>query len=363
MIDRPAGPILNGGDLVAGAPSFLIVRLSAVGDCIQTMPLAVALRERFPRAHITWVVEKIAAPLVEALPAVDRTIIVPKRYAFSLPTLTHLRTELRERRFDVALDPQGLTKSGFIGWLSGAARRIGFRRPAAREINPWMQTELVFSRAVHRVNRYLELLDPLGIEPPAVGFGLQIPASAEGKAHELAARPELQGGYAVLNPGAGWDSKRWPVERFAQTARHLAAWGVPSVVTWGGRRENLWAEQIVAAAGPAAILAPPTSLLELAAVLRAGRLFVGSDTGPLHLAAAMGTPCIGLFGASEGTACGPFGGGHIVLQAALDNSMTRKRPGSDNWAMRRISVEMVMQACDEMLRRPAIRRMPSERAA
>ncbi len=346
-----------------GPRRILIVRLSAVGDCVQTIPLACALREKFPQAHLTWVVEPIAAPLVQAVEAVDRVLVVPKHFAFSLKAVAWLRRELAAQKLDLALDPQGLSKSAFVGWLSGTPRRIGFSRPAGREISPWLQTERVRSRSVHMVDRYLELLRPLGINAPAARFGIKLPPGADVKAVELAARPEMRNGYAILNPGAGWDSKLWPLERFAQVAKNLAALGLPSVVIWGGRREHAWAEAIVARAGCAAIMAPSTSLLELAAVLRQARFVVSGDTGPLHLAAAMGTPCIGLFGASSGEACGPYGSGHIVLQAAWDRSRARKRAGADNWAMRRISVEMVTMACDTLLRQIPTCERPSGYAA
>jgi heptosyltransferase I len=337
-----------------GQPRIVIVRLSAVGDCVQTMPLACALRDWLPRAYIAWVVEKAAAPLVETVDAVDRVIVVPKKFAWSLAAMQQIRSELAAEQFDLVLDPQGLTKSGLVGWLAGVPRRIGFARPAGREIGPWLQTELVASRQRHMVDRYLELLGPIGATRPRVRFGIQIPEPAQGVVRLLAAQPELHGGYAVLNPGAGWDSKRWPVERYSLVAQHLARRGVRSVVTWGGRRERAWAESIVSQAAGCALLAPPTSLLELCAVLRNARLFVGSDTGPLHIAAALETPCVAMFGSSLASACGPYGSGHIALQAAYDNTRTRKQPGADNWAMRLIAVEQVCQACDEILVRPAV---------
>jgi len=338
---------VSGG--TSAGPRVLIVRLSAVGDCLQTMPLACAVRDHWPQAHITWVVEKGAAPLVEACDAIDRVIVLPKRFATSPKTLVWLRRELRRECFDLALDPQGLTKSGIVAWLSGAARRIGFARPAAREINPWLQTELVASRNAHRVQRYLELLGPLGIKRPSVRFGLSVPSAPEEKASALANRLELQRGFVVLNPGAGWDSKRWPIERYADVARHLSSHGIASLVTWGGEQEREWAESIVAQSHGAAMLAPPTSLLELAAILRRARLFVGSDTGPLHLAAAVGTRCVALFGASSAAACGPYGEGNTCLQETFDESPARKRANADNWAMRQISAEAVCTACERAL--------------
>jgi lipopolysaccharide heptosyltransferase I len=332
-----------------GSARVLIVRLSAIGDCVQTMPLACAVREHWPDAHITWVVEKASAPLVEACEAVDRVIVLPKRFATSWRLLVKLRSVLANSNFDFAFDPQGLTKSGLVSWLSPAKRRIGFARPASREFNPWLQTELVASVAEHRVHRYLELLRPAGIEHSSVRFGIVLPAAVRVTAEQLVERFAFRDGYAVLNPGAGWDSKLWPLDRFADVARHLFSRGVPSVVVWAGEKERAWAVRIAAESRGAAFMAPPTSLLELAAVLQNSRLFVGSDTGPMHLAAAMGVRCVALFGASSGSACGPYGPGHIVLQAALDETAGRKRPGADNWAMREITNRMVCDGCDVVL--------------
>jgi ADP-heptose:LPS heptosyltransferase len=132
-------------------------------------------------------------------------------------------------------------------------------------------------------------------------------------------------------------------------ARHAAFHGIKCVVTWGGDKECAWAEAITSQSDGAAVLAPATSLLELAALLKRATLFVGSDTGPLHLAAAVGTPCVALFGASSAAACGPYGAGHICLQEAMDTSPGRKRHEADNWAMRRITVEAVVAACERLL--------------
>jgi lipopolysaccharide heptosyltransferase I len=332
-----------------GSPRVLIVRLSAIGDCVQTMPLAGAVRARWPEAQITWVVEKVSAPLVAACDAVDRIVVVPKGFSTSTKLLRQLRSVLSATGFDFALDPQGLTKSGLVGWLSGAKRRIGFARPAGRELNPWLQSELVTSQATPRVERYLELLRPLGIERPRVEFGLTLPAAAVATAANIVAQNRLTQRFAVLNPGAGWDSKRWPAERYAEVAAHLSSRGVSSLVVWAGPQENSWAQEIASRSQRAAVLAPSTSLLELAALVGRASLFVGSDTGPLHLAAAVNTPCVALFGASSGVACGPFGGQHKVLQVALDESPGRKRPGADNWAMRTIGVPAVCAACDAIV--------------
>jgi lipopolysaccharide heptosyltransferase I len=332
----------------------LITRLSAIGDCVQTLPMAVALREQYPQAYLAWAVEAAAAPLVLACSAVDRVIVVPKRMLASPAAAWRVRQELQPLRFDLAIDPQGLSKSSAVGWLSGARRRIGFARPQGREISPWLSTERVAPRAAHMVERYLELLAPLGVETITPRFGLSIDPAAERSIESYLSRPELAHGFAVLNPGAGWDSKRWPLERFAAVARHLGErHGLVSIIAWGGKREAVDSEDVVRQAGGQAQLAPATTLLELAALVRRARLVVAADTGPLHLSAALGTPCVGLFGSTRREACGPYGPLHIALQAAFDGSPGRKLLGADNWAMRRITVPMVADACDAILFRTA----------
>jgi lipopolysaccharide heptosyltransferase I len=334
-----------------GSPRVLLVRLSAVGDCVQTMPLACAVKQHWPDAHLTWAVEKGAAPLVAACDAVDSIITLPKGFAKSPRLLLRLRRDLLERKFHFSLDPQGLLKSGLVAWLSGAKRRIGFTRPTAREINPWFQTERVASHARHRIPQYLELLRPLAADHSQVRFGMKIPHSAYGRLADFLNQSSLHAGYIVLNPGAGWDSKRWPLDRYAELARQLQTHRMPCVIAWGGEQEHAWAKAIVDQSRGAALLAPPTSLLELAALLQHARLFVGSDTGPLHIAAALNTPCVALFGASSAAICGPNGHSHISLQKAFDESSGRRRRGADNWAMRQITVEAAASACACLLSR------------
>ncbi len=335
----------------AASPRFLLVRLSAVGDCLQTMPLACAVKQHWPDAHLTWVVEKGAAPLVSACDAVDSVITLPKGFAKSPRVLLRLRRALGEQPFHFSLDPQGLLKSGLVAWLSSAKRRIGFARPIARELNPWFQTERVCSQARHRIPQYLDLLRPLAVDHSQVRFGLKIPHAAQSAVADFINQSPLRAGYIVLNSGAGWDSKRWPLDRYGALARELQTHRMPCVVAWGGEQEHAWAKTIVEQSHGTAILAPPTSLLELAALLQRARLFIGSDTGPLHLAAALGTPCVALFGASSAVACGPYGHNHISLQKAFDESAGRRRHGADNWAMRQITVETVVSASACLLQR------------
>jgi lipopolysaccharide heptosyltransferase I len=342
----------------------LITRLSAVGDCIHTMPLAAAIRARYPRAMIAWCVEGGAASLVKAHPAVNRMVVLKKGWLQSPVAVAQARQALRALRCDVVIDPQSLSKSAIAGWLSGARTRIGFAPPQGREVAPWLHTVRIDRTSTHVVDSYLELLQPLDIVKPAAKFGIRVDDESLSSVDKFVFHASLKSGYAVINPGAGWDSKVWPNERYASVAKHLGhSAGLKSVVVWAGDRERRWAEEIVAGSGGHAVLAPKTSLLELAGLVKSAKFFVGSDTGPLHLAASFGTPCIALFGSTKGEESGPYGEGHITLQKQYHDGSCTQRRGADNSAMCAIEVADVCDACDEMLDRVQHQQPPTRCAA
>jgi len=335
-------------------PRILICRLSAVGDCILTTPLLSALREQFPQAFLAWVVEPAAAPLLESHQALDELIVVDKRWLKSWRKIRQVRRQLREFEFDVAIDPQSLSKSALLAWLSGAKQRIGFQTPRGRELSLWLNNHFVKQSARHLVDCQLELLHPLGIESPNVQFNLPPNAAAHLTTTAFLQSSHLTGGYVVMNPGAGWDSRLWPADRYGRVARELGQrHQLPTLVVWAGDREHAWGEQILSHSGGHAILAPATSLVELAELLRTARLFVGSDTGPLHLAGAVGTPCVGLHGTTRYQESGAYGTSHISIQDHYQAGTSRTRRRASNDAMRAIQVEPVVQACEELLDRTA----------
>jgi len=259
---------------------------------------------------------------------------------------------LRRLRFDVAIDVQGLTKSAVAAWLSGAKQRIGFGDEKGRELSPWLNNELVDTSARHIIDCNLQLLLPLGIDRPKVRFEIPERARDGGRAEEMIEAAGQSHGFAIVNPGAGWPSKLWPPERYAAVARHLAEnQGLPSLVVWAGPQEQEWARRIAADSEGAAKLAPSTSLLELAALARRARLFVGSDTGPLHLAAAVGTPSVGLFGPMPAERNGPYGPQHEAVQEGVFEGTNRQRRTAPPTLMEAIGVERVCKACDRVLRR------------
>jgi heptosyltransferase-1 len=332
-------------------PRILIVRLSAIGDCIHGLPVLCALRDALPSAHLSWVVEGRTADLLRCHPALDAVVQLRRRWLKSPFAIWQARRQLRALRPDVAIDLQGLTKSAIAAWLSGAPTRVGFGGRDGRELASWLNNTLVEPLMTHVIDRNLELLSPLGIIPDDVRFGL--PPFGDNVAIGRFVRDRgLDTGFALLNVGAGWPSKRWPADRFAQVARYLGErYHVRSVVAWAGDEERRCADQIIVGAGGFAHMAPPTTLLELAALCQRAKVFIGCDTGPLHLAAAIGTPSIGLYGATSARRNGPYGQQHIALQKMLLKGGSRDRRNANDAAMRAIGVEDVCAACDDFLGR------------
>ena len=331
-------------------PRFLITRLSAIGDCILTMPVAAALRRAYPGSLIAWVVQGAGAQLLVDHSDVDQVIKVPRGWLKSPPAIWKLRQQLRQYNFDYVIDPQSLTKSSAAGWLSGAPKRIGFSEPQGRELAPLLNNHHVHMKPAHVVDAYLQLLKPLGIRHPRVSF--HVPRSAEATAIIDAFLENIQAGprFVVINPGAGWDSKLWPARRYGLLANQLGQQhGIQSIVAWAGERERTWTDEIVDHAGGHAIAAPDTTLPQLAALLRRASLFVGSDTGPLHLAAAVGTTCVSMYGPTRPADCGPYGSQHIALQSYYQGGTARERRRGSNDAMQAISVEQVSEACGKVL--------------
>ncbi len=336
-------------------PRVLIARMSAIGDTILTTPVVCRLRDRFPGAYIVWAVEQKSARFIQGHPAIDETIVLPRGWFVSPKSVHALRRRLKPMRFDVAIDCQSITKSALACWLSGAPLRIGCSGQYGCELSPWLNNRLVEPRRPHLTDRTLELLAPLGMEAAAkpyepVRWDLPRTPGAE----QSVAKWAPTEAFAVINCGATWDSKLWEMERFGAIAQRLGQRrGLPSIVVWGGQHERAWAETIVATSGGWATLAPPTTLPELAALLRQSRLLLSSDTGPMHLAVAVGTPTVGLFGATHPDACGPYGLPHEAVLKRFHDGGRRDRRNADNSAMREITVDDAWAACQRVLDRTA----------
>lgn len=292
---------------------LLLVRLSAIGDIVHTLPAAAALTAA--GHEVVWAVHPPGRPLVEGNPAVSTCVGIPARTPFLPGAIAQAVADLRAARVGTALDLQGLWKSGFWARASGARRRIGFAGPARREpLSSLLLTErhALPAGIQHVIDKNLALLGALGLD--AVGRrDFPLPPFEREAARidrELAAlgveRPVL------FHPGGGWTSKLWPAEAFGELASRLARRRIPALVTWGPGEAAL-AERVVAASGGTAMASFPASLLELAALARRARAIVAADTGPLHLACAVGTPAIALFGPTDPVRNGPWNPADLVL--------------------------------------------------
>jgi lipopolysaccharide heptosyltransferase I len=321
-------------------PRIALVKLSSLGDVIHALPVAVSLRAARPRARLAWIVERREAAVLHGHPALDEVIVAdtrrwrrargPGALRAALGEALALRRRLAAARFDVALDLQGLVKSGAVAAATRAPLRVGFAAGRVREPLSVLFTNrrvVPPPSACHVVEQYLALLAPLGITERRLEFHLPVTPAAEAAMEQwLAARglkPHRR--LVVLNPGAGRADKRWPVEHFGTLARRLTQdAGAHVLVTWGPGEER--AAAAIAAAAPAA-LAPPTDLTTLPALLRRASVMVAADTGPLHVAAALGVPCVGLYGPTAAARNGPYGPGHRAL-ASPDGTMGALAPAA-----------------------------------
>ena len=324
---------------LAEAPRIALVKLSSLGDVVHALPVAATLRAARPRARLSWIVERREAAVLRGHPDLDEVIVAdtrgwrrarrPAALGAALADMRALRRRLRDARFDVALDLQALVKSGAVTLATGAAMRVGFAANWGREpLSALFTTRRVQPppSARHVIEQYLALLAPLAIGAPAVEFRLPSSPAAEARMEEWLATAGLKPHrrLVVLNPGAGRPAKRWPLAHFTALARRLAHEAdARVVVTWGPGEEP--AARSIVDGAESAILAPPTDLEALLALLRRASVVVAGDTGPLHLAAALGTPCVGLYGPTSAVRNGPYGSGHRALSSP-DGTMTALSP-------------------------------------
>jgi ADP-heptose:LPS heptosyltransferase len=326
--------------------------LSAVGDTILSLPILCALRRQFPNAELGWVVARGASDLLHEHPCLDRLFILPTEAMKSPSAYVRFALGVRAWRPEIVLDAQGLTKSSAIGWLSGAKRRIGLAASEfeGRELSTWLNNEIVVPKTQHVVDRGLELLRPLGISLPCTEYRVApFPAERE-RVQTAIARMGLTHPWGILNVGAGWISKVWPSQRYADVAMHLSRrWGLQSVVVWGSPKERSAAEQVVALSHGCAVLAPATSLQELSEWIRNAQLFVGSDTGPMHLAVALDIPTVGMIGPMPVERVGPRGPRHASVQRERLPESMRSQRKTDCRPMLSIDSRSVCDACDGVL--------------
>ena len=336
---------------------LLIVRLGALGDVVHAIPVAAALRRAFPQARIDWLVSAKHREILDLVPVIDRRLVINDRGGASGgASLAAAVGELRRGRYDVAIDLQGLIKSALLARASGAPRVLGFSSRYARE----RAARLFYTEAHdpgrgglydpretrHVVDINLGVLTLVGITSARAEFPIDAPPSAAARA----ARERTGGRYALLNPGAAWPNKRWPAERLAAVAIDLRErHGLSSVVLWGPGEEAL-AAAVAAGAQGAATASPPTTIADLVALARGAALMVSGDTGPTHIAAAVGTPIVGLYGPTRPARNGPLSPLDVtVSRDAVCQCHHLRRCRLDRMCLLDIDVPEVIAAVDRRL--------------
>ena len=331
-------------------PKFLIVRLGSLGDIIHAVPAAAALRRAFPEATIDWVVDTRHAEVLELVPAVTSRVVVDTS---SFGSLSSVIGKLRRAKYDAALDLQGLLKSAVLARLSGAARVVGFPAALLRErAARFFYTETAGEAAPHVIDKNLSLLNVLGVRMPEVEFPLEDrhPEAAV----EARFRLSIPAGtrFALLNPGAAWPNKRWPPVYFAEVSRELAKrHGLRSLVLWGPGEEQI-AHAVAAASDNTAAVSPPTRIADLISLSKAASLMVSGDTGPMHIAAACGTPLVGIFGPTDPQRNGPWAEDDLTVSRYRACACHyQRRCHISGWCLLDISPREVMELVDRRLAR------------
>jgi lipopolysaccharide heptosyltransferase I len=325
---------------------FLVVRVGSLGDIVHALPAVAALRESFPQARIEWLVERQWRKLLDGNPDLNEVIALDRRsWSGALACVRRLRVG----RYTCALDFQGLYKSALLAFFSGAPERFGFDRRYAREKGaPFLYTRQVVPAGAHVIEHNLSLVEAAGARRTAIRFPL--PVSAEADAfldHELTARGLRD--FFVLSPGGGWGSKRWPAERFGELHRELARrTGWRGVVSFSPGEAPL-AERVRAAAGAPEPVLLTMNLTQLMAALRRAKVVVAGDTGPLHLASALGARVVGLYGPTDPARNGPYSPHDIVVRNAKPDETTYKRGSAPAASMMSISVVEVLEAVERRL--------------
>lgn len=352
-------------------PRFLVIRLSSIGDIVHALPAVAALGDAFPAAKIHWAVEKRHAALLNGNPYVHRVIKLNtlewRHEPFSPWTLEQIASAgiaLREVNFDAAIDFQGLVKSAFLAWISRSAQRVGFSEYWLREpLAGAFYTDRVSPHGRrHIIEMNLSLVEHLGVPAvPPEAWKFPLPKSeaddsyVESRLAELGAQE-----FIVLNPGGGWKSKCWAPERYAELIRHIEDEGPGFMLLTGSPEEEPLIEDILRRAGSRRAAYFPSTILQLIALIRRARLFVGGDTGPLHLAEAAGVPVVAIFSAADALNTpernGPFRGQDISV--VNRNGARRHSPRKNSDYLRNVSVESVLAAIRERLARTSVAARP-----
>ena len=337
-------------------PRLLVIRLSSIGDIVHALPAVAALGESFPQLQIDWLIEKRYAPLLAGNPYVQRTLPLDTlSWRGDLPPLSALEDMVKTLRglrggaYETAVDFQGLWKSALLALLAGAKERVGLAEPWMREPS----AAVLYTQRVpatgrkHVVEEGLALVEHLGARVGRWQFPLPHNAEDDHYIDDQLGRLEAQD-FLIINPGGGWRSKRWAPENYALLLRRLDNLGYTCMLT-GSRGESDLIRAILKSADAKRAFYFPSSVVQFIALARRARLFLGGDTGPMHLAAAVGTPLVAVHGPTDPARNGPFSAADIALYNHAPVNHSRRNPNATY--IQGIPIERVRAAIEERLAR------------
>lgn len=332
--------------------NILLIKMSSLGDILHSLPFAAALRKRFPKARITWLVHPQFAGFLPEPPVIDEVIYFDKvkfnkmGLADKLSYIKQMRAKLHKRKFDLVIDLQGLFKSAVLAALSGCDNRIGYAE--MREGSGLVSKAIAGShRHDHVIERYLDVARYLGAEVIELEFPMPDITRESAAIKQRLADAGCNGDYIVMVPGARWETKVWPPEYYAELAQMLIKDGFYVVLVGGPEDVPKGATIVQKAAMPPELidLTGKTSLRELAALIKACHLYISADTGPLHFAAALKKPLVAMYGPTKADRTGPYGSENITVIAAPVKCAGCLKKQCDDWrCMYAITPQMVYAA-------------------
>ena len=337
--------------------NILITKPSSLGDIVLALPALRALRMSFPEAKISWLIRPEFAELIENHPHLDEIITFDRKllgkawfHPGAFGALMSLISKLRRSRFDVIFDFQGLFRTASLAWLSGCKKRFGMAN--AREFATIFYTHKIPQNmeCIHMVDFYLKMIQAAGASDFGVEFVFPPDPDAEDSVDKLLASHEIKENYAVLISGSAHQDKCWPPERFAQFADKIASQYNFSIVATGSASESGIIEKLQKNANVTiANLAGQTSLSELVALLKRAKLAVSNDTGPGHIAAAVGIPIVLIFGRTNPIRLVPYGRKHCVMAIEPDGRGMAINDFNPKYDIKNITVEQVYQKVRQQL--------------
>ena len=349
-----------------GFQKILVLRLSAVGDVIRTLPTVKALKERTPSSSITWIAEEPSRALLESQPEIDEVILFPrKRWTKGMRslrgiwgTIEEVRgfiQDLRRREFDVAVDFHGILKSGVLSFLSGSPKRIGYDRGSTKEGNflfSNVKVKLPRER-ISRFERNLALLKGMGLELKEIKYSLHIPPEDRKYVESFfkASSASLRRPLIAIHPGTSRKAlfKRWMPDQYAQLANRLTRELNATVLFTWGDEELEWVEGIRKEMRRPSLLGPKTeSLTQLGELYKHCDLYIGGDTGPMHIASFAGIPTVVIYGPTDPIENEPFGN-HIKVRREVGCNPCHKYSCKDLVCIKAISADEVFKATEEIL--------------